>query len=263
MSRLDQINPLWLNVIGGLICAVIGAMFTSARGWWRGRRIVPQVDITVRRIVDPELDAVVKPRVLIIIFSGINTPRNPRLSREEAELEEEIFTQRVATCDYEALGLSTDTPSIGPALRAIEKYSRTLERVVLITTRKSLLSAPLLRAYVEAKLEFPGKIDAREEYSLNPEDDVQLTLTAYEKTKLIFSDLRKDGLYDPSDSRTLVDITGGPRALQVGVLLACLGRDQNIHLIGSPYGADGRPITKESFPMIVHFVPHLRTDRDS
>jgi hypothetical protein len=186
----------------------------------------------------------------------------PGLSQEQADEAERVFKQRVASCDYEALRLSTNTPSIGTAIRAIEKYARALERVVLITTRKSLLSAPLLHLYAKERLGYTGVLDARLDYCLNQEDDVQLTLTAYEKTKLIFNDLRKAALYDPSASRTLVDITGGPRAMQIGVLLACLGRDQNIHLIGSKYGPDGLPIANESFPMIVRFVPHLRGDRD-
>ena len=47
--------------------------------------------------------------------------------------------------------------------------------------------------------------------------------------------------YKPDDSGILVDLTGGVRSMQVGVLLACLRPEQDIHLVGSRYTQDGKP----------------------
>ena len=259
MPLTADIHSLWLNIIAAVIWATVGWFGRK----WATRGVVPHVEITVQKIVDPEMDAIVRPRVLIVIYAGMNATVNPKLSPGEQKHESDLFTARVNASDYESLDLSVDTPSIGHTIRAIDKYKRTLEKVVLITTRTSKVSVPLLRAYAKDKLGLRSEIEAPEEYCLNTDDDIQLTRNAYEKTKLIFANLKSKKLYDPRDSRTLVDITGGPRALQTGVLFACLGRDQNIHLIGSKYGPDGRPLKGEAFPMIVHFAPHLRRDNDS
>ena len=263
MTFLNSLPPFLLNVVAGLLCMMLGASLDWIFRWWRGQRIVPQVDISVQRIDDPSLDAIIEPRVLVVIYSGINAPQNPCLSSEEKKREDDLFAKRVKDCDHAALCLSFDTPSIGHTIRAIDKYKRTLEKVVLITTTTSKVSVPLLRVYARDVLGFTRPIDAPDEYCLNPDNDVQVTNTAYEKTKLLFKNLRRDKLYDPRHSHTLVDATGGTRAMQTGVLLACLGRDQNIHLIGSKYGADGRPIAGQYFPMIIHFAPHLRWDSES
>jgi hypothetical protein len=261
VTVLNSFPGFWSNVGAGLLCMLVGAALGSVGIWLRRRKIVPQVDISVRRIDDPSLDEIIVPRVLIVIYSGIYPPPNPRLSSEEKRREDELFAKRVADCDHAALELSFDTLSIGHTIRAIDQYKRTLQKVVLITTTTSKVSVPLLRAYARDVLGFTQPIDDSDRYSLNPDNDVQVTLTAYEKTKLIFRDLRRANLYD--SLHTLVDATGGTRALQTGVLLACLGRDQNIHLIGSKYGTDGRPIPGQSFPMIIHFAPHLRRESDS
>lgn len=263
MNAFGNLPGLWSNVIAGFLCMLVGALFGWLVTWWRSRRIVPHVDIRVQRIDDPTLNAIIQPRVLIAIYSGIYPLANPCLPPEERKSADELFAKQVADCDHSSLRLTFDTQSIGHTLRAIDKYKRTLQKVILITTTRSRVSVPLLRAYARDVLEFTKPIEDPDEYSLNPDDDVQVTNTAYEKTKLLFRNLRRDKLYDPRHSRTLVDATGGTRAMQTGVLLACLGRDQNIHLIGSKYGPDGRPIAGQSFPMIVHFAPHLRHESDS
>src|SRR4029078_4014391 len=78
---------------------------------------------------------------------------------------------------------------------------------------------------------------------------------AYDIAKRLLEKCRKG---DRRATQTIVDVTGGTRSIQVGVLLACLGRNQDIQLIGSPYDAAGDPITTDSFPIIVHFEPEIR-----
>ena len=217
MTLFGNLEGFWSGITVNFLCMIVGALLTSLVAWVRRRRIVPKVEISVRRTDEASLSAVIKPRVLIAIYSGINAPQNPCLSEDDKKREDELFASRVEICDHAALGLSADTISIGPTIQAIDRYKNTLEKVILITTTASRTSVPLLRCYARDVLGFGKPIDAPDDYNLNPENDEQVTTTAYEKAKLIFADLGRERLYEARRSRTLVDVTGGTRSMQIGV----------------------------------------------
>jgi hypothetical protein len=111
----------------------------------------------------------------------------------------------------------------------------------------------VLRAF----LENAGKtcsIEASPDYTIDLTDDREVTEAAYVTAKAILESLHDKRV---DRSRTLVDVTGGVRSMQVGVLLACLGREQDIHLIGTAYDDAGRPKPGTAFPLVIHFEPRL------
>jgi hypothetical protein len=211
---------------------------------WRSRRKVTPVEIHVRK-VGPSLAAEMQPRVLIATFSGYQ--------RKPAGLSSEEFAQALAAGDLDRLPLSVDTPSIGHTVRLLETYP-SLEKVFLIATRSqrgasSLDSVPLLRAFA-GRAGMGCSIDPR---AVDLDEDNQVTDDTFRLTKRIFESLGK--LYKPSGGRVLVDVTGGVRGLQVGALLACLRPDQDAHLIGGRYRADGTLEEGSGFPMVIQFRP--------
>lgn len=100
----------------------------------------------------------------------------------------------------------------------------------------------------------PCSVEASPDHTVNLTDDREVTETTYVITRQILQTLKKEGI---RQSRTLVDVTGGVRSMQVGALLACLGREQNIHLIGTAYDESGRPKAGTAYPLVIHFEPQL------
>jgi hypothetical protein len=99
------------------------------------------------------------------------------------------------------------------------------------------------------------------EYAVSLDEDNQVAESAHSVATRIFSRLVKEKRYVPDDSRILVDVTGGPRAMQIGVLLACLRPEQDVHVVGMKYKSTGEPDYASAFPMVIHFEPDLRVSR--
>ncbi|HEY6137623.1 MAG TPA: hypothetical protein VI670_07655 [Thermoanaerobaculia bacterium] len=245
-----MLTSLILNVIGAAIWSVVLWLFYR----YRSRKIVPKVRIEPRKIVGNAAIAHAHPDYLIAILSPLPFAPTKCASEEQERAEREIFERRLAEGDFVGLRLSRKTGSVGHTIRAIETYP-SLKEVYLITTVTSARGARAVQRYVKEALRWACTVVADPEHQLALENDSQVTADAYDIAKRILEKCRKG---DRRATQTLVDVTGGTRSIQVGVLLACLGRNQDIQLIGSPYDAAGDPITTDSFPIIVHFEPEIR-----
>ena len=215
--------------------------------WWRQRRVVPRVDIQVRKVT-PVPSARVQPKVLVATFSGYRRP---------GDMPEEEFIEALQAADLERLPLDETTPGIGTTIKLLGSYS-SLEKVFLLTTRtkegiSSIDAVPLLRAWAK-RAGLTCQIVAEEGHCLDLEEDSQVTRDAFDATHGIFKSLGRRR-YKPKGSQVLVDVTGGPHAMSIGALLACLGPHQDAHVIGSRYDDAGGPIKGSAFPMLIQFQP--------
>lgn len=250
--------PFVVNVVSSLVAGCIGGIASRARYFIRRRRIlIPSVDIRPKKLVGAVALASVKPRFMILIFGGIHEPKvADNASEEERRLVKDTFKRQLDDGDFVGLGLSEETVSAGHTIRAIKTFP-SLQRAYLITSATSYPSAFAVKRYVEDGLRRGCKVIADPKNRLDLEDDAQVTIDAHQCTRQILHELFDEGVYQPHRSQTIVDVTGGTRSMQVGALLACLGSEQDILLIGAPYDEQGRPKSREAYPILVRFDPSI------
>lgn len=247
---LDPV-PIVQNLIANVIWILVIALIAIA-AYRFGRRVHP-VRIQVRKIIGPEL-ARTKPLVLIATVSPY--------PRQGSSLSDADFAAALANGDLSQLPLEATTQSIGALVRVLDTYRHSLKELFLITTvsemgTSSLASVPLLRSYASRSNQ-DLVVHADQEYAVSLDEDNQVAETAHMVATRIFDRLSKEERYVPDGSRILVDVTGGSRAMQIGVVLACLRPEQDIHLVGMKYKPTGEPDYGSSFPMVIHFEPDLR-----
>jgi hypothetical protein len=257
MNSGDMAPFAW-GVLSSLVAACIVGIVIRARYLIRRRTIlIPPVDIRSRKLVGPVALAGVKPRFMILILSGIYEPKIPgAASDDERRLIKDTFQRQLDEGDFVGLQLSPETESAGHAVRAIQTFP-SLERAYLITTATSYRSALAIQKYVKDGLRRGCKVIADPKYRLELADDAQVTIDAHQCTRQILHALLDEGIYHPHRSQTIVDVTGGTRSMQVGVLLACLGSEQDVLLIGAPYDEQGKPRRTEAYPLLIHFAPSI------
>jgi hypothetical protein len=255
--------PFVWGVFSSLVAACIAGIVIRARYLIRRRTtLIPSVDIRPRKLVGPVALASVKPDFMIVIFGGIHEPKAADgASADERRLIKETFHRQLDEGDFVGLRLSPETISAGHTIRAIQTFP-SLERVYLITTATSYRSALAVKRYVNEGLRMGCDVIADPKYRLDLEDDAQVTIDAHQCTRQILHGLFDEGIYHPHRSQTIVDVTGGTRSMQVGVLLACLGSEQDILLIGAPYDEQGVSKNKEAYPILIHFAPSIPLKHD-
>ena len=247
--------PIMQNLIASVIW-ILFAMLVAFRAYRYGKKVHP-VRIHVRKVTGPELTRT-RPLILIATVS-------PYQRRTAEHLTDAEFAAALSAGDLDKLPLSPTTPSIGQIVLVLDTYRGSLNEIFLITTMSeglsSLDSVPLLRNH--ALRSNPNLVvHAGPEYSVSLNEDNQVAESAHRVATRIFERLRKEKRYVPDESRILVDVTGGPRSMQIGVLLACLRPEQDVHVVGMKYDkSTGDPDYASAFPMVIHFEPDLRISR--
>ena len=251
----DGFSNFLLSTGGSLLAGLLLGALSSTIYFVKRRKVVPHVMIEARKIVGAAASGF-KPDVLIAILTPIPQPHLPATaSDEERRRHAEDSERLLSEGDHDGLRLSERTRGPGHTLRAIAAYP-SLARVYLIPTKQSVSSVRAIRRYVSETLRRSCTVIADTEHALTLVDDAQITNDAYDQTKAILEGLKREGLDNPR-SKILVDVSGGTRSMLVGSLLACLGWEQDVHLIGAPYDRSGRPNVDAAFPVLIHFEPRL------
>ncbi len=244
----------WAQVGVGFLVNLASTVFSAAVGfYWGKRRSRHRVHIDARR-VDRMGGTKKKPTVIIATFTGYLRRNAPPMSDDE-------FRNALVDGDLTKLPIDATTPGIGQAVRLLHAYESSLEELILITTRSkigpsSIDAASLLQSYVRDHFAGRIKITADEGDCIDLDQDDQLVNDGYKYTLAILHRLEKQKRYDRE--RTLVDVTGSVRGMQMGALLACLHPDQDVHVIGTKYKPNGDPDFAQSFPILIHFEPEIK-----
>lgn len=85
--------------------------------------------------------------------------------------------------------------------------------------------------------------------SVEIKDDSSVTEKTRRAIERIFIEARHLGL---DDSQVIVDCTGGPRSMTLGIFLACLDGKTDIQFIGSKYNENGKA-EGPTIPMVTNF----------
>ena len=189
--------------------------------------------------------------------TGFVSPARPPTDRAAAELTPAAPPQAIATRDFDRLQL--ESSNLWPLIEAILSHQSELEHCWLITTAagpNTPASAPyalLVEAYLRTRKNLHCKFYHGQIYSIPLDDDALVLTKTYEQVKHILSQAKRLKI---APQELVADITGGLRSMTLGMILACLDREQDVEFIGTRYDENGAP-TGNLFPIIFSFEPEL------
>ena len=182
-----------------------------------------------------------EPRDLIAAFSGARPP---------SEMRPEDFRRALSLADLDLLQF-VDVADFDRLARVLAKYP-SVERLHLVTTRTregaaSLDWLPLLRAHLKER-GFSGEILAAAEDAVLLEDDGQVIGAIRKGVRRVFEVISPSAGADTAP--VLVDLTGGTRAMGLGLALAALASGRQVLYLGIRHDpGGGAPRAPFAFPL--------------
>lgn len=186
-------------------------------------------------------------------FVPLYTPK--RNSSAEALLPEER-RQAVEALEFERLGV--EESNLQPTIKAILSHSYRLEHCWLLATRGrkasgSLPYARLLAEYLHQHEGIDCKFHYGDEYTISLDDDALVLSKTYHQVRRAMEEAAE---FKIPPEEIVADITTGVRSMTLGMILACLDKDQDIEFVGTSYDDRGQP-AGDLFPIIFSFEPIL------
>jgi len=236
----------WASAVAVLL--VLGILLF----WWHYKyrpRYHMRADITIDR---SEQEIAQNARRGLIALVSMYTPQHGSAAYP---LSPEERNQALELRDYKKLDIRNS--NLAPLLKAIESHQSQLQYCWLISTLSSQShqgsdrSARLVEQYFKDQ----GLSCQFFHESIPQEDDALLLRKVKELVERLLQGAVQD--YGLSEKEIICDCTGAIRAMQLGVVFACLDAERDVQLMGTHYDAAGRP-RGELFRIRIHFEPDLR-----
>lgn len=192
-----------------------------------------------------------------ICFVSLYTPKR---GTPAAALSQQERTDAVNNLDFNCLQL--EDSNLEPMIKAILTHASRLEHCWLIATQAqldpgSLPYAKLLAEYLHQCKGLSCSFHYGEDYTVPLDDDALITRKTYKLIQRVFKEAEKNYAILPKEM--IADFTAGFRSLTLGMILACLNREQDIEFMGTRYDANGQQVGG-LLPMIFNFEPEMNSD---
>lgn len=189
-------------------------------------------------------------------FIGFVPLYTPKPGAAAARLSAQERAQAVEAHNFEALQL--EESNLRPTIEAILSHASRLEHCWLLATRGhdtpgSSPYAPLLAAYLRARGLGKCKFYYGQAYTIALDDDALVLSKTYDQLQRVLAQAARLGL---APRELVADFTTGFRSMTLGMVLACLSRDQDLEFVGARYNEQGQP-EGDLFPIIFSFEPLL------
>lgn len=183
------------------------------------------------------------PQALIALFQGCPPPSSMRFLD---------FKIALSVADLDLLHYITDRAELDRILHAASSVIG-LERLILITTQPSdaigsSAWVPLLRAMLVQQGLSAIEVEADSRYQIDLTDEAQVFSAARELIESLLSELVDSGFHP------LVYLGGGPRAVSLGAMYACMVAKQSFQIPADRYDDWGavlvgslQPVTIDAF----------------
>lgn len=196
-------------------------------------------------------------RALIIFVSLYR----PIIGSPPAGVNDSDWLEAARALEYDKLDL--EKSNLATAIKAVMSHSSRLAHCWLIGTSSADGSQPGSADYEPVLIEYLKKekgltceFHSGIEYAIPLDDDALVCLKTYDLVQRIYREAKERFEIEPREM--IADFTGCPRSMTLGLILSCLGEDQNIQLMGTRYDLAGRP-SGPVFPIIFNFEPLLQT----
>lgn len=185
-------------------------------------------------------------------------------SPEARNLSPEARQQAVKDLDYVTLRI--EQSNMAPTIEAITTHASRLEHCWLIGTDSkkgsgSVEFAELLVHYLKTEKGIACEFHCPEAgddepYTVNMDDDALVFSQTHDVVVDVLNEAEQLGI---ETSDMVADITTGVRSMLLGMVFACLERDQDIELVGSQYTDTGGIEPNTLFPIIFDYELKMTT----
>lgn len=175
-------------------------------------------------------------------------------------LSSEARQLAIQNADFDSLYL--EQSNLEPTIRAICAHRHHLKHCWLLATVGSTAAGSLPYAELLAKYLMERKglkcnfYYGDDQYTISLDDDVLVLSNTYDLVKKIFTEIKQ--LYQLKPKDIVADISTGFRSMTLGMVLACLDKEQDIEFMGTHYDELGAPIRGDLTPIIFSFEPDVK-----
>ncbi len=258
----------------GLVLSFIGNQMTAGTAPFiaGGAFLAWVVALLLRRLNPPVIDLIT--RTPLSLHSDTECDENarrayigfvplytPQPGTEASKLSPNERAEAVETLAFDRLDINLS--NLAPTITAIRCHKKNLEHCWLLPTadRSGHGSQPyayLLAEYLRQREGLTCTFHYGSEYVISLDQDALVFDKTYRRVRAVIGEAMKLGI---APRQMVADITTGVRSMTMGMVLACLDRDQDVEVVGTRYDDRGRP-TGDLFPLIFRFEPDLK-DRET
>ena len=240
-ERLQSFLP-WLAAI--TLFAAIFAVVAALRQPLPGISVKIGAPVALRTPLDSERYARRGLIAFVPVYNAFGD--NPARNLKSPERREAVLKK-----DFDKLCLEHNS-NFRPMITAIRSHAPKLEHVWLIATTGKNGSEPDAELLAEYLRRDPGlKCLIHTGHVVHLDDDINITRKVRDNVNDIFKEASEQ--YKIRDSEMICDITSGFRSLLLGMIFACVNKDQDVEFVGGHYDEDGQVIDEKLTPAIYDF----------
>jgi hypothetical protein len=250
---LDAISGYIINLGGLWLTAVfiLGGLLGLVWLWYKVQpkpvRATFEAPVTLRQPVDRLTYA----RRGLIVFVSLFRPQD---HSPAAKLKPEQWLEAARAEDFETLNLPDS--NLATAITSIVSHHHKLAHCWLVSTSAaggdqlgSHYYAPALVKYLREVEGMDCQFYYDETLAIPLDDDALVAVKTQDRIEQIFKECEA---LDLTDNDIVADISGCPRSMILGMILACLDGSRDIQFIGTHYDEQARP-TGTPFPVLFAF----------
>lgn len=244
---MELIIDILKDLIIPAATAFIGFLFGK-------KKIKVDMKVDINRIDNEKHKNAKKGIILIMSLYSSRSEKTKHLTGEEIK---DALTMK----DYTALDI--ENSNLGHGITSILTHADKLEHCWIIGSCAKDSNTPCSIDYEETFIEYLKKekdltcqFHCGDYYAVPLDDDALICNKAYQITNDIFLEAKKQYKLNPKD--IIVDVTGGIKSMNLGLILASLHKDRDIQIIGNRYDDKGRLIG-EPYPVKIHFKPKIKS----
>ena len=232
---------------------LLGVYFPAgiALVWWR---MVIGGHIRARPVVDVDLTPQEIERHSRLGLIALVSLYNPLKGSADTNVSTAELTDRISRLDHKNLDLAHS--NLNQLIQAITSHKSKLRHCWLLVsapTQRNIGSEPVAKLLEKYCKDSGISCEFHLVHPVPQEAENLLCEKVRERVDQVFEDAARLGL---READLACDCTGGVRAMQLGMILACLDGNRDLELMFTIYDASGQP-TDNLRRMWIHFEPRL------
>ncbi|NKQ38575.1 MAG: hypothetical protein HF967_03715 [Methanosarcinales archaeon] len=248
---MDAVIEFFIEDFIGIII-IISNIISFSIGRFKSKNIDVSMNIDIDE-TEEEKQKHAKKGIIIIISQYKKT----KLMKEE-DIKNALNQKKYEMFDLE-------NSNLGHNIKSILTHSTKLKHCWIVgsyvkdsksITSSSINFIEILIEYLKQEKNLQCTFHYGKQYAIPISNDALICKKSYKLTNDIFIEAKEDYNLIPKD--IIVDVTGGTKSMNLGLILASLHKDKDLQIIGSDYDLNGDVIRDKSRSIRIHFSPKIK-----